>query len=123
MTEYTPTTEEVREAFVSHGESAWFPTADSYDEWKDAGGAEGEFDRWLAERDRQVAERAWDEGARHVYEGGKCSFARDGDPCPYNPYRKESTADWPPPKSRDEIRKGAIDEIAKVLEKKEATSE
>lgn len=32
--------------------------------------------------------RAWDEGARHVYtEGGRCSFARDGDPCPYNPYR------------------------------------
>jgi len=46
----------------------------------------------LAEHDRQVAERAWDEGARHVYEdGGKCSFARDGDPCPYNPYRKETT--------------------------------
>lgn len=35
---------------------------------------------------------AWDEGARHVYaEGGKCSFARDGDPCPYNPYRKDKT--------------------------------
>lgn len=37
---------------------------------------------------------AWDEGARHVYaEGGKCSFARDGDPCPYNPYRKDKTDD------------------------------
>lgn len=35
-------------------------------------------------------EAAWGEGARHVYaEGGKCSFARDGDPCPYNPYRKD----------------------------------
>lgn len=46
---------------------------------------------WLAARDREVAAKAWDEGARHVYtEGGKCSFARDGDPCPYNPYREGS---------------------------------
>lgn len=44
---------------------------------------------WLAAHDREVAAKAWDEGARHVYtEGGKCSFARDGDPCPYNPYRE-----------------------------------
>lgn len=41
-----------------------------------------------AARDREVAAKAWDDGA-HVYiEGGKCSFARDGDPCPYNPYRE-----------------------------------
>ena len=46
------------------------------------------FDAYFAAHDAEVAAKAWDEGAKHVYaEGGKCSFARDGDPCPYNPYR------------------------------------
>jgi hypothetical protein len=78
--EYTPTTEPVRGHFAAS------PMAPSPREF-----AREAFDRWLAARDREVAAKAWDEGARHVYtEGGKCSFARDGDPCPYNPYREGS---------------------------------
>lgn len=87
MTEYTPTTEEVKDTHRRGVSGDRYPTRNGERRNPDA-----EFDRWLAardaERDRQVAERAWDEGARHAYEGGKCLFARDGDPCPYNPYRK-----------------------------------
>lgn len=36
----------------------------------------------------EVAARAWDEGAQHVYAEGRCLFAQDGDPCPANPYRE-----------------------------------
>lgn len=70
---YTPTTDEVRRCYVGELDAI-------------TDGVVGEaFDRWL----ESVKAEAWDEGARHVYtDGGKCSFARDGDPCPYNPYRK-----------------------------------
>ena len=82
--EYTPTKNEVRERYAA---ARYY--LDNEDHLTESG---REFDRWLAEHDRQVAERAWQKGAQHVYEdGGKCSFARDGDPCPYNPYRKEAT--------------------------------
>lgn len=47
MTEYTPTTEEVRADASRSIRGDW-------------------FDRWLAEHDRQVAERAWDEAIEHV---------------------------------------------------------
>lgn len=33
---------------------------------------------------------AWDEGAHHAATS-KCKFARDGDPCPGNPYRKATS--------------------------------
>ena len=38
---------------------------------------------------------AWDEGAQHVYEGTapKCEFAKDREPCPYNPYRAAATTE------------------------------
>ena len=49
-----PTTDQVRLDYV-HA----YP---STPEGREIAGAE--FDRWLAEHDRQVAERAWDEGAR-----------------------------------------------------------
>jgi hypothetical protein len=53
------------------------------------------IDRWLVENNRQVAEKAWNEGAQHVFEGSapKCEFAKDGEPCPYNPYGG-TTDDW-----------------------------
>jgi len=47
MTDYTPTTEEIRNRYLSEV----FPED------------EAEFDRWLAEHDRQVAEKAWGQGA------------------------------------------------------------
>lgn len=57
--QYTPTTEKVADAWASRydGEHA----SASGEERR---GYEAEFARWLAEHDRQVAERAWDEGAR-----------------------------------------------------------
>lgn len=66
MSEYTPTTEQVRDAYaeddVGVPRPKYFP----------------EFDRWLAERDRQIAEKAWQEGY-------------DGQGGPTNPYRPTST--------------------------------
>lgn len=58
MSDYTPTTEEARNAFVQT--SVWLP--DTFG-WAANGEA---FDRWLTEHDRQVAERAWDEAIEHV---------------------------------------------------------
>lgn len=47
-----------------------------------------EFDRWLEEHDREVAERAWDEGWDKAERFGYPSE----DPEFYeNPYRKETT--------------------------------
>ena len=68
MTEYTPTTEEVRNRYLSEV----FPED------------EAEFDRWLAE----VKAQAWDEGS--VHGARKCLFAADLEPCPHNPYREET---------------------------------
>ena len=51
--EYTPTTDEVREAFRA---------AMLHPDDLDLDDAPGQaFDRWLAAHDREVAERAWDE--------------------------------------------------------------
>lgn len=89
MSEYTPTTEEIREYVTQGGDPRPWVSPDDPEEVRLSAGRAAAFDRWLAARDREVAAKAWDEGARHVYtEGGKCSFARDGDPCPYNPYRE-----------------------------------
>ena len=62
MSDYTPTTEDVREAYAS---------------WSDA---YPEFDRWLAEVKAQVWDEAYTEGYRH----GTC----DVEPSD-NPYRGE----------------------------------
>ena len=80
MSEYTPTTARVRDSYTPHravflrGKS-WYPDREASEEE-----ASAEFDRWLAERDRQVAERAWDEGYGSDEE---CHTPRR------NPYRKE----------------------------------
>lgn len=83
--DYTPTTEEMRQAWA--GQLVQSATPNCF-ELIDEGQASDEFDRWLVARDREVAARAWDEGAQHVYAEGKCLFAQDGDPCPANPYRE-----------------------------------
>ncbi|ALJ19546.1 hypothetical protein [Microbacterium sp. No. 7] len=46
------------------------------------------FDSWLAEHDRQVAERAWGEGWAAA---GAWQIAAPGTPYPWNPYRKEQS--------------------------------
>lgn len=55
MSDYTPTTDEVREAWA---DSRWDPFGER--KWSDHA---AEFDRFLAAHDREVAARAWDEGA------------------------------------------------------------
>ena len=67
MSDYTPTTTQVREAASLDGSVAAEPDA---------------FDRWLAARDRETAARAWDEeavqaevlgiDARHHFHGTAC---------------------------------------------------
>ena len=84
MSEYTPTTEDVREDFAF----PWSP-----DQIGDRTARVAAFDRWLSEHDRQVAERAWEEGARWAaVEFGRDAFvdeSRVGLVPSDNPYRKE----------------------------------
>lgn len=57
MAEYTPTTEQVREGFAED------PVAEYHDPITNhAAHGRRAFDRWLAAHDREVAERAFDEG-------------------------------------------------------------
>ncbi len=68
MTGYTPTTEEVRDAY----ESTWLSDTMT--------GRDAEFDRWLFE----MQEDAWDRG----YQAGVVDFAAEGT---NNPYREGKT--------------------------------
>lgn len=84
--EYTPTTDEVRDDY-QWGRHACGCCAERLPEDLEA------FDRWLAEHDRQVAERAWGEGfnAGQAWEADVNSrtipqVTRWG-----NPYRKEQS--------------------------------
>jgi len=81
VSDYTPTTEEVRHGYVgkqavcvNHGD--WI----TKDQWTEFG---AEFDRWLAERDRQKQAQAWDEGYVCGYRDG---YGDDLDTP--NPYRQ-----------------------------------
>jgi hypothetical protein len=65
-TEYTPTTDEIREATVPG----------SYQSW-----GKGYFDRWLAAHDREVAAKAWDEA--YDYFGDMLAMPHPSN----NPYR------------------------------------
>ena len=68
MSDYTPTTEEIR---------AGYSTA-TYDDAK----AEAEFDRWLAEVKAEAWQEGWDIGASTVV-----NYALNGSPSlPENPY-------------------------------------
>lgn len=79
MTDYTPTTEQIRSAFANRA-------------YTDAGVDEFlvQFDRWLKAHDRAVAAKAWDEGF------DKCAEYVNGPdwaPAPPNPYRAYFLAD------------------------------
>lgn len=80
--EYTPTTENVRNTYAYIGQGFAPSTR------KNRALAEAEFDRWLAEHDRQIAENAWDEGysagASDVFE------QRWDDRLTPNPFREDS---------------------------------
>lgn len=75
MSERTPNTATVRHGWIKGHPFPLFTDID------DRG---AEFDRWLSERDRQVAERAWDEGwdASERY-----GYPIDEDDSYENPYR------------------------------------
>lgn len=77
MTDYTPSTSEVR--------AEYFSTRDHTGE--SAIERAKQFDRWLAEHDRQTAEKAWGEGARAGYRTGMADSY-----LPDNPYRKDTNA-------------------------------
>lgn len=55
MDEYTPSTADIRRKWVF----------DYYDDFsvEETKELHGEFERWLTEHDREIAERAWGEGA------------------------------------------------------------
>jgi hypothetical protein len=72
-------TNEIRAAYVEYAESADFPTQKHYLEWKEAGGAEAEFDRMIA----NVKRAAWDEGRAAGFD-----VARWGGLPLVNPYRE-----------------------------------
>lgn len=76
MTDYIPTTEEILE------------------EWSigsvDLAESKAQFDRWLEEHDRQVAEDAWHEGRSYgMYDARATNYVAFADRP--NPYRKDET--------------------------------
>lgn len=74
MTYQKPTMEEIRRTYLCmFTDAAQGVRADA-------------FDRWLAEHDRQVAERAWSGGWAAA---GAWEIAAPGTPYPWNPYRKD----------------------------------
>lgn len=91
MSEYTPTTDEVREEFIyGHQELDMDGNVVvSFDE------AQERWDRWLAKRDAELAAKAWDEGvttalsyAKRQPDGITLKLETfDGDEW-QNPYRK-----------------------------------
>lgn len=87
MSDYTPDTAAVKSAYESARYEHSIANCISMDR------AGREFDRWLAEHDRQVAERAWEEGARWAaVEFGKDASMDEsqvGLVPSDNPYRKE----------------------------------
>ena len=80
MTEYTPTTEEVRSLYES---GAWLMTdraPNKFDQKRYEGMFPGEFDRWLNE----IRAEAWEEGAESAFYDPEI---RDLVDYPENPYR------------------------------------
>lgn len=85
MNEYTPGDQEVREDWIS-----LVITSDGYYDGISEEEAIARWDRFIAEHDRQVAERAWDEGQkagllRADFEYGAIGYQHVRG----NPYRKE----------------------------------
>lgn len=86
--DYTPDTNHVKQAYLQHRYYA-------DPRWRYSTAGRLEFDRWLEEHDRQVAEAVWDEG----FSTGVLSESESLSDLEYeygdyfdmtNPYRKES---------------------------------
>lgn len=80
--QYTPTTEEVRDRYADAraGIGEWTRFDDSVARAVEE--AYAEFDRWLAERDAEVAAKAWDRGCASGYREAHTNVTER------NPYRK-----------------------------------
>ena len=91
MSEYTPTTWRVRQRWLEAYEYERDMPGKIREKYPDE--VLAQFDRWLTEHDRLVAERAWEEGARWAaVEFGRDAFvdeSRVGLVPSDNPYRKE----------------------------------
>lgn len=90
MSEYTPTTDDIKFGYAMHKSIANSRTSATGMGTK-LGVHFDEFDRWLAEHDRVVAERAWDQGFTRGFYGGQAwpDGADASEPDIDNPYRKE----------------------------------
>lgn len=70
MSDYTPTTNRVRNSYAN--DIASYPTpANVFEADARADSAKEEFDRWLAEHARKVKAEAWDEGHKHRHRLGQ----------------------------------------------------
>ncbi|MBN6777416.1 hypothetical protein JRG19_02475 [Pseudoclavibacter alba] len=93
MSEWTPTTEDVRGFFIwaaLRGAEGRLQGSQEAEEVA-VGVAGPYFDRWLAEHDRQVASRAWDEGFDAGEQDAWDAADRPDHECARNPYREETT--------------------------------
>lgn len=82
MAEYTPTTDALRDLWVDH----LLDPLPRHEGIALVPLVQAAFDQWLAERDREVAARAWDKGYAFACNNGLL-LADDYDP---NPYREEN---------------------------------
>jgi hypothetical protein len=73
MSEYTPTTRDVRQYWVR--------------EWAPSPELEAQFDRWLAEVERAAAEKAWEAGHEAFEEAWRSDHLFPYDYATENPYR------------------------------------
>lgn len=83
MSEYTPTTEEMREFFCTPMTESQGINEEFH--WE----MEGRFERWIAEVERAAAEKAWLEGADSVFYNPEIRVYVDYPD--ENPYRREET--------------------------------
>ena len=82
MNDWTPTIDDIRYAYV---EDPWFRTKSMLNERELAQVTTERmleaFDRWLAAHDREVAEKAWDEGyCDGTQDGSIIGVGRTGNP-------------------------------------------
>ncbi|GAB3166945.1 hypothetical protein GCM10027059_26700 [Myceligenerans halotolerans] len=84
MSDYTPTTDEVR--------GAWVTARCTRDE--DIPGQVAEFDRWLAEHDREVAARALEATARAWQRGEWANAPRYADPARERIATAQHVTEW-----------------------------
>lgn len=90
MSDYTPTTEQVRR-YWQYGANAWLAEhATDNDDGPD-GSIGAEFDRWLAAHDRAVQAKAWDEG-----EAARAALARVTDDSMAETIAAAMQASWTP---------------------------